>query len=340
MIIHKIMAKIHKTMSKFYTIVYRMTSNNYRMWIEYKLTCADFFTSPDDYAGFSILYGIGVGVIAFLAAFLFDFSIYISIVLGIFACAVFEAIMHAIPLMVADSRAKFTEEILPDALRLISSNIRSGLTPDKAFLLSARPEFGPLEKQIRDSAKLTLSGLSIEESIKNIPKKIDSKALRRSIDLLVEGMSRGGNLANLLDGLANDIRQTRILRKEVHSIVMMYAIFIFFAAGIGAPLLYGISSFLVQTMQEMGGKVEIQETFTGGMKFMTFQAVEITQEFLMYYISISLAITSFFGGLLVGLIQEGKEKAGLRYIPILLIISLSVFFLTRIMVVRIFGAIA
>jgi len=317
-----------------------MTPKGYRKWIEFKLDCADFSTQPDDYAGFSILYGLGVCVITFLAGFLFDFSIYISIVLCISAFAVFEAIMHAIPIMIADSRANFTDEILPDALRLISSNIRAGLTPDKAFLLSARPEFGPLEKQIRDSAKLTLSGISIEEAIRNIPKKIDSKALRRSIDLLVEGMSRGGNLANLLDGLANDIRQTKILRKEVHSIVMMYAIFIFFAAGIGAPLLYGISSFLVGTMQQMGGKATVQQTFTGGMEFMTFQSVDISQEFLMYYISISLGITSFFGGLLVGLIQEGKEKAGLRYIPILLMISLSVFFLTRMMIVKIFGAIA
>jgi len=325
---------------RLYKIIYRMTPKVYRKWVEYKLTCADFSTHPEDYAGFSIFYGLALAVVTLFVGLLFDFSIYISIVLGISTFAVFEAIMHAIPLMIADSRANFTEEILPDALRLISSNIRSGLTPDKAFLLSARPEFGPLEIQMRDSAKLTLSGISVEEAIQNIPKKIDSKALRRSIDLLVEGMSRGGNLANLLDGLANDIRQTRILRKEIHSIVMMYAIFIFFAAGIGAPLLYGISSFLVQTMQQMGGRIEIQETFTGGMKFMTFQAIGISQEFMMYYISISLGITSLFGGLLIGLIQEGKEKAGLKYIPLLLMISLTVFFLTRIMVVQIFGAIA
>lgn len=329
---------------RFYKIIYRMMPNGYRKWIEFKLSCADFSIPPEDYVGFSILYGLALTAIIFLITLLFNFTIYISIVIGISAFAVFEAIMHAIPLMISDSRAKFTDEILPDALRLISSNIRSGLTPDKALLSSARPEFGPLERRIRDSAKLTLSGISIEEAVRNIPKKIDSKALRRSIDLLVEGISRGGNLANLLDGLANDIRQTKILKKEIHSIVMMYAIFIFFAAGIGAPLLYGISSFLVQTMQQMGGKIEVQEMPIGtsaiGTKFMTFQAVGIGQEFLMYYISISLGITSFFGGLLVGLIQEGTEKAGLRYIPILLMISLSVFFLTRIMVVQIFGVIA
>jgi len=323
---------------RFYKTIFRMMPKKYRNWIEYQLDCADFSIPSDNYVGFSVLYGLSLGIIAFFVSFLLGITTkYLSIVVGISAFGVFEAIMHAIPLMIADSRAKFTDEILPDALRLISSNIRSGLTPDKAFLLSARPEFGPLEKQIRDSAKLTLSGVSIEEAIKNIPKKIDSRALRRSIDLLVEGISRGGNLAGLLDGLANDIRQTKILRSEVHAFVMMYAIFIFFAAGIGAPLLYGISSFLVGTMQQMGTRVSVEGALPSSMRLMTFQGIEISQEFLIYYISISLGVTAFFGGLLIGLIQEGKEKAGLKYIPILLIISLSVFFITRMLVVRIFG---
>jgi len=309
----------------------------YKKWVKKQLDFADFEISPAIFYGFSIFYGLVLGAVIFLISFILGTSLPISVQLGIFGFFVFEAIMHVIPMMVSDSRAKFTDEVLPDALRLISSNIRSGLTPDKALLLAARPEFGPLEKQIRDSAKLTLSGQPIENAIRAISEKINSKALRRSVDLLSEGISRGGNIASLLDELANDIRQTKILRKEVKALVMMYAIFIFFAAGIGAPLLYGISSFLVETMQEMGSKVTVQQTFTGGMKFMTFQGIAIDPEFLYYYVSLSLGVTSFFGALLIGLIQDGSERAGLRYIPILIAISLSIFFLTRMIVERFFG---
>ena len=70
---------------------------------------------------------------------------------------------------------------------------------------------------------------------------------------------------------------------------------------------------------------------------MTFQGIAIDPEFLYYYVSLSLGVTSFFGALLIGLIQEGSERAGLRYIPILIAISLSIFFLTRMMVERFFG---
>lgn len=324
-------------MKKIYHLIFQFMPKEYKKWVKKELDFADFEISPAIFYGFSIFYGSILGAVIFLISFILGTSLPISVQLGIFGFFVFEAIMHVIPMMVSDSRVKFTDEVLPDALRLISSNMRSGLTPDKALLLAARPEFGPLEKQIRDSAKLTLSGQPIENAIRAISEKINSKALRRSVDLLSEGISRGGNIASLLDELANDIRQTRVLRKEVKAIVMMYAMFIFFAAGIGAPLLYGISTFLVETMQEMGSRVTVQQTFTGGMKFMTFQGIAIDPEFLYLYVSLSLGVTSFFGALLIGLIQEGSERAGLRYIPILIAMSLSIFFLTRMIVERFFG---
>jgi len=326
---------------RLYEFIFQKLPKNYKKWIENQLNCADFTIPAHNYSGFSILYGITLGMVLFFVIFIIGIAaIQIAFALGIFTMVIFMGIMHAIPIMVSDSRAKFIDEILPDALRLISSNIRSGLTPDKALLLSARPEFGPLEKEIRRSAKLTLSGESIENAVQTISNNISSKALKRSVDLLTEGIGRGGNLASLLDGLADDIRQTRILKREVQALVMMYAIFIFFAAGIGAPLLYGISSFLVETMQEMGSKISVQQSFPTGMKFMTFRGMSIEPQFLVYFVSISLGITAFFGGLLMGLIQEGTERAGLRYIPILLMISLSIFFITRFLIERVFGAIA
>jgi len=330
---------------RIYGVIFRVMPINYRKWVKNTLIYAGFSISPEMFAGFSFIYGLLLAICVSFFVYItgirvLNFSTNIlTIISGLLTLIVFEIIMHSIPLFISDKIAKFVDEILPDALRLVSANIRSGLTPDKAFLLSARPEFGPLEKQIRSTAKMTLSGTPIEEAIQVIPKNINSKATKRSIDLLVEGIARGGNLANLLDGLADDIRQTKILKREVQAYVMMYAIFIFFAAGIGAPLLYGISSFLVETMQQMGSQVSVKQSFSGSMKFMTFQGIMISSDFLMLYSILSLTVTSIFGGILIGLIQEGEEKAGLRYIPLLLLVSLSVFFIARFFVTRVFTSI-
>jgi len=330
---------------RIYEIVFRVMPRGYREWVKEYINYAGFVISPAKYSGFTIVYGILLGLAIASTVYMFNLSLIglttgkLMIVFGLASFVAFEAFMHAVLIVVSDKIADFTDDILPDALRLISANIRSGFTPDKALLLSARPEFGPLEKQIIKTAKLTFSGQSLEQAIQIIPKNINSTAIKRSVDLLVEGMQRGGNMANLLDGLSDDIRQTKILKREVQAFVMMYAIFIFFAAGIGAPLLYGISSFLVETMKEIGGTTETTAALPGSMKFMAFSGIKVETQFLMLYMVSALSITSVFGGLIMGLIQSGTEKAGLKFIPVLFGISITVFFLVRMLVTNIFGII-
>jgi len=330
---------------RIYEIVFRAMPKGYRNWIKKYITYAGLTIPPGKYAGFSLLYGILLALSVAFTIYLFDLTLLgltpgqLMIALGLVSFGVFEAFMHSLLVIISDRIANFTDDILPDALRLISANIRSGFTPDRALLLSARPEFGPLEKQIIKTAKLTFSGEPLEDALQTMPKKINSNALKRSVDLLVEGMQRGGNIASLLDGLSDNIRQTKILKREVQAFVMMYAIFIFFAAGIGAPLLYGISSFLVETMKEIGGVTDVNAALPGSMKFMAFAGVKVETEFLMLYMISAISVTSIFGGLIMGLIQEGSEKAGLKFIPVLFGISITMFFLVRMFVMKVFGII-
>ncbi len=322
---------------RLYDIIFRSTPKKYRSWIRNYLRYAGFKISPEKYVGLNIIYGLILSSIVFLILIFLKFPFKILLPSFITTFFIFQIVMHSILIVTSDRIAKFTNKILPDALRLISANIRSGLTPDKALLLAARPEFGPLKEQIMKSAKLTFSGEPIESALQEIPKNINSEPLKRSIDLLIEGMAHGGNLAHLLDGLANDIRQTEVLKREVRAFVMMYAIFIFLAAGIGAPLLYGISSYLVETMKEMGGMAPVQRSLSQGIKFMPFKGIKINEQFLMIYSFLALGITSVFGGMLIGLIQEGSEKGGLKYIPLLLALSIGIFFLSRTLVSGVFG---
>ena len=57
--------------------------------------------------------------------------------------------------------------------------------------------------------------------------------------------------------------------------------------------------------------------------------VSIDPEFLILYALISLAVTSFFGGLVIGVIKDGSEKQGIRYVPILMALSIALFYSTR-----------
>lgn len=326
---------------RLYNRLHKLLPKRYRKWVESYLAYSNIDVTPEMFVGFSILYSISL---AFASIFLIVFGIIQQMYLlpTFFAVFItFEVFMHAILIVVSDSRAKVVEEILPDVLRLLSANLRSGLTIDKALLVSARPEFGPLEKKLKTASKETLSGATIENALFKISQTFNSKILARAIDLLSEGINRGGNLPTLLENLGDDIRQMKTLKKEIGALVTMYVIFIFFASGIGAPLLYAISGFLVQTMSKMGSDVGARQalgTVRSRLPISTFQ-VELEPAFLDTYSLTAMVITSVFGGLLIGLVQDGSERAGLRFIPILLVLSIGVYYMSKIIVAQMLGGV-
>ncbi|MEM5799511.1 MAG: type II secretion system F family protein [Candidatus Aenigmatarchaeota archaeon] len=316
-----------------YRYLYRLMPKFYSEWVKSYLKYANFSIPEEKFVGFTILYGFMLLISFYILFWLLN----ISYIFALAIFVVFEIFMHITLVLVADSRANFADEILPDVLSLFSSNIRSGLTPDKALMLTARPEFGPLEEQIKRAAKKTLSGESIEDAIKVIPERINSKILERTVKLLSEGMAKGGSLQNLLDSLANDIRESKLIKKEISAQVMVYAIFIFFAVGIGAPVLLATSNHLIETMSAISSNIKLDKVSMPTQIPVKIQNINIDTSFLLKYSLSSLVITSIFGGLLVGLIKDGTEKAGIKYIPILLILSIGIFFLAKLMIFKFFA---
>ena len=57
----------------------------------------------------------------------------------------------------------------------------------------------------------------------------------------------------------------------------------------------------------------------------------------MKYIVVSLITSSVLGSFVLGLINKGKEKDGIKFIPMLLILSASVFFTVRYLLTLLFG---
>ncbi|MCX6818786.1 MAG: type II secretion system F family protein [Candidatus Aenigmarchaeota archaeon] len=295
-------------------------------------------TDHDKLIGFVLLFGLElafgatVGIFSFFAM---SFSLlFLAAFLGL--SLIFEIVFYAWLLLSADSKAKFTEKVLPDALQLMAMNLKAGMTTDKALLIAARPEFGPLEKELNRAGKQILAGKRINEALLEMSGRIRSPIFERTIRLIVEGIKSGGELSDLLQQTAEDLQNSEVVKGEVQSNVMMYAIFIFFAAGIGAPLLYGISTYLVGVLGTQFAKFQISETMIGSMNMMKGH-ISISQEFLLIFPITSLIVTSIFGSLIIGLVKGGTEKEGIKFIPMLLIVSLTVFFLVRLMVGGIFA---
>jgi len=316
---------MYRSLSKIYPSKIR---DKYKDLLKY----SDTETDHEQYIGTNVAFGLIISLLtAAILSFFMRIQMNTTVLVFVFAFVLIEIIGYLLLILKADAKGKFIEEILPDALLLMSMNIKSGMTTDRSLIMSARSEFGPLERELNKAGKQILAGKEVRYALLDMTTRIRSDLFERTIRLIVEGIESGGELSSLLQQTAEDIQNTKLVHNEVRSNLMMYSIFIFFAVGFGAPLLFGISTYLVGSV---------------GTQIATFQTVNqpgaatmhISTGFLVIFALLSLTITSFFGGLIIGIIKSGSEKAGIKFIPILIIVSFLVFFVVRGMVSSIFPA--
>ena len=319
--------------------MYRLISKIYPKNIKKKFyelfSYIDIKIDPDKLIGFVLFFCFGfalassllIGRLVKIPFLILFFSLFVLFVLMVY---------FYITLRI-DAKARFVENLLPDALQLMSSNLRAGHTTDKALLLSARPEFGPLKDEINRVGKEITMGKEVDEALIEMTKRIRSKKLGKTIMLIVAGLKSGGELASLLDQTARNLRQEKFVEQRVRSNVMMYFVFIFSAIGFGAPLLFGLSSFLVEVLTTNIASIEIPQTTIAATMPIKFSAVGITTGFVKMFSIVSLITSSVLGSFILGLINKGDEKRGIRYIPVLILVSISMFFLVRFVIRNLLG---
>ena len=293
---------------------------------------------PENFLGFIIILGLGLGFgIAFYpaAAYNLDYFLIAAIIF-----IVIELLFFSSLILKADQKSKFVESILPDFLQLMSSNLRAGMTTDRALILSAREEFGPFQEEINRLGKEISTGKEIDVALMDLSKRIKSDKLEKTVLLLVNGIKSGGELAELLDQTAGNLRAQKIVEERIRSNVLMYVIFIFVAVCIGAPMLFGLSTYLVEVLTKSISQIDIPKelTETGQLPF-NVGGASVPMGFIMGYAIVNIIITGILGSIVIGLISRGKAKYGFRYIPIIIVISLIIFFVIRTAVKSLLGGV-
>lgn len=218
------------------------------------------------------------------------------------------------------------EEVLPDFLHLTATNIRSGMTIDKALWFAIRPRFGVLAKEIETVSKEVMSGIELTDSLDRFANKYESDILKRSINLLIEGIESGGEIGELLTRIASNIQESRLMRKEMAANVTTYVIFITFAAVVAAPVLLALSGQLIEIIGGIVSKIDMP---TSGNMMFAITDIAVSSKDFTFFCYTSLAITSFFSSIIVATIKKGTIKEGVKYVPLFIMMSVVFFILAN-----------
>ena len=262
---------------------------------------------------------------------LFEGNLFVIVILTFFVTYIALNVFFYFKIFLqADARIKKMEAIFPDVVQLMSSNLRAGMTIDRAFLLSAREEFKPLDEEISKAGREITTGKDVGSAMVSMSQRIGSEKIKKTIMLIISGIKAGGNISTLLEETASNMREKEFIEKRAASNIIMYVIFIFFAAAIGAPILFALSSILVQVIIEIIGSFpDMGATSTSIKTPFQFNAIDLSITFVIWFSVIFIVVTDFLASLVIGLVNKGDEKEGLRYLLPMIAVSLSLFFIIR-----------
>lgn len=273
---------------------------------------------------FSFLAGVLIGAVVFV----FSRNIYLSFSLVVGVPLVVLIYFYFANVLKKSSRIKKIESVFPDFLQLVSSNLRAGMTIDKAMLSSSRKEFSPLDEEILITGKQMATGKSTEQALLDFSKRLNSEKIDKIVRLIISGIRAGGNLANLLEQTSVSLREREFVEKKASSNVSMYVIFIFVAVAVGAPLLFALSGILVDVMTDLLSGMPSVDADVGSLP-MSFSGFSISLTFLTWFSVVFILCTDILASLFIGLVSKGEEKEGLKFIIPLILISLGIYFAVR-----------
>lgn len=225
--------------------------------------------------------------------------------------------------MIIYQRQKKIETILPDFLSAVSTNLKAGMTFDKALWNAVEPGYDILAKEIEVVAKKTMSGQDFEKALIEFNAKYKSAILKEAIELIITGLRTGGKITDLIDKLVENIRQSVNLKKEMVAAVTSYIIFITAIAVVVSPALFALSFNLLTIIQNLGSR--LTTTGTVGVLPFTFGQVSVKPEDFITFSRYSVAVISIFSSIILSNIRTGSWKGSIKFIPIFVALSLILY---------------
>ena len=320
----------------------RLVSRSVARFISEELDLSGVKMTVSRFIGIAIIGGLGIFVATpIIAISLLKMNAAIAALAGIIMATVYEFVLYSVLEFKADQRKSFVEGILPDYLQIVSANITSGVALDKALILAARPEFKFFSDDVKLVSMQLYGGETIKNALEQLGNRYRSQQLKRTIRMISEAIQYGGAMTDLLNNIAKDLRNSQIIQKEISGQLFMYSIFIAFAAVIGAPALYALTSRMITITDTVWAGI-IKQNPNGlpsvGISLIKFSAPQVTISDYHSFALAAIIIITGFCAFIVSTIANGTPKRGIKYLPVFIAAGFVVFFLVGVVMQSVGGS--
>jgi flagellar protein FlaJ len=220
------------------------------------------------------------------------------------------------------ARVDEIESYLPDALKQMADTLKAGGTYELALRDVSQGEYGALTEEFAGVLRKLEEGENFENALMTLPESVDSRLMARTINIIIDSIKAGAGLADVLEDIAEDVREAKRIDVERRTRTMMQVLFMFATGAVVAPFIFGIVSGLISLFIRSATGFEMP-------------AAAITKAVgagahIVLMLQIYIFIEIFASSLMIALMREGKASKALSLFPLLLLVAFIVFFGSRI----------
>lgn len=218
------------------------------------------------------------------------------------------------------NRTKKMEDVLPDFLQEVSSNLKGGLAFEKSLWVAIKPRFGILANEIALAAKKVMTGTDVDIALNEFANKYNSPMLKRAMELIVSEIQSGGKVADIIDRVVENLKKTKALKDEMTASVLTYMIFIGAIVIFISPMLFALAYNLLIVISKVAALLATTAA-TGGTTGLLSNIgnINVNKEDFVWFSRIALGVIAFFASMIVSIIEKGNIQSGVKYIPIFVV---------------------
>ncbi len=264
-----------------------------------------------------------IAIISLTTIFIFIVTTVICILFNV--NMLYSMLSFTIPVLVAfylyyknERRLESIEVDLPDYLRQLSALIKVGFGLESAFNELSTTINNSLNDEIKRALLETSFGRPFDEAFMDIAYKNNSDNLKHTFQIIVHNRESGGDLSEVLDAMADDLTDTLMLKKERKAGVMMSVMFLLISSIIATPFALGMIRLYSEFIGQIGRENPLATAIpTASMGYVVIQAILVC--------------------ILLGIVMYSDGKKGIKYIIMVLPLSLLVYYCSQILFKGILG---
>jgi flagellar protein FlaJ len=227
------------------------------------------------------------------------------------------------PYMKKESIIDNIEKNFSDSLKQMADTLKAGDTYESALREVVESDYGRLSEEMGLALRRLEDGENLDTALSGFAERIDSRLVKRTITIILDSIKTGASLAEILDEIAEDVRDFQRLKEERIANTTMQFMFMVAAGGFIAPLIFGEINAVVNNFSRISAQALSAEKMA---------AAASTSNFIILLIQLYLIIEVVGSGTMMALIREGKINKSIIYIPLLLVVAFVMYYVSSIVV--------